>query len=178
MSATHVMRVERGLVPNVSVRLLARIGSVVGLDVRIRAYVGPDPIRDGPQARLLKRLLGRLHPGLNVRSEVPLPIQGDQRAWDASIGGFQSETSEDPFLAVDAETVLHDIQALLRRLALKMRDGGVESVLLVVADTRSNRAAVEGARDILATTFAVSSRRALAALAEGRHPGGSALIFL
>lgn len=58
MSATHVMRVERGLVPNVSVRLLARIGSVVGLDVRIRAYPGPDPIRDAAQTRLLGRLIG------------------------------------------------------------------------------------------------------------------------
>jgi hypothetical protein len=172
------MRAERGLVPNASVRLLARIGSVVGLDVRIRAYLGADPIRDAPQARLLKRFFARLHPALKVRSEVPLPIQGDQRAWDASIVGFQTQTSQDPFQAVDAETVLHDIQALLRRLALKMRDGHVGSVLLVVADTRSNRAAAEAARDVLATTFPISSRRALAALSAGRHPGGSALVFL
>jgi transcriptional regulator with XRE-family HTH domain len=45
-SPTRVMRIERGLVPEVSVRQLARIGAVVGLDVRTRAYPGGDPVRD------------------------------------------------------------------------------------------------------------------------------------
>jgi len=178
VSATHVMRVELGLVPNVGVRLLARIGSVVGLDVRIRAYPGPDPIRDAAQTRLLGRLIARLHPGLRVRTEVPLPIPGDLRAWDASIAGFAATSSGDPFLAVDAETVLSDLQALLRRLTLKMRDGGVDHVLLLVADTRSNRGAVAGASELLRDRFQVSTRQALAALRAGRHPGGSAIVFL
>jgi hypothetical protein len=172
------MRLERGLVPGASVRELTKIGAIVGLDVRIRAYPGPDPIRDTAQARLLARLRSRLDPNLSVRHEVPLPIPGDLRAWDAWISGFADQPSGGPGLPVDAETGLHDIQALLRRLSLKLRDSGLSDLLLVVADTRANRAAVSGAGDLLGSMFPNSSRRALAALGDGRHPGRSALVFL
>ena len=172
------MRIERGLVPGASVRELVRLGAVVGLDVRVRAYPGPDPIRDVAQTRLLGRLTARLHPSLTIRHEVPVPIAGDLRAWDAWIAGFVDVSPEKRGLAVDAETRLHDVQALLRRLSLKARDAGVDDVLLVVADTRSNRAAVAASADILGPMFPVLARRALAALAAGRHPGGSALVFL
>jgi transcriptional regulator with XRE-family HTH domain len=177
-SATQVMRIERGLVPNVSVRQVARIGGVVGLDVRLRAYPGPDPVRDTAQVRLLGRLEARLHDSLTFRTEVPLPIEGDRRAWDGWITGFVNLPGMKAGLPVDAETRLHDVQALLRRLALKVRDSGMEHVLLVLADTRTNRYALAHADPILAATFAVSPRKALAALANGRHPGGSAVIFL
>jgi transcriptional regulator with XRE-family HTH domain len=181
-SATQVMRIERGLVPEVSVRQLARIGAVVGLDVRLKAYLGADPIRDIAQVKLLSRLTARLHSDLHFRTEVPLPIDGDQRSWDGWISGFRDPGpgggAVGGGLPLDAETRLHDVQALLRRLALKLRDSSMEHVVLVVSDTRSNRQAVAAASDILATTFPISPRRALACLAAGRHPGGSALIFL
>jgi transcriptional regulator with XRE-family HTH domain len=177
-SATQVMRIERGLVPNVSVRQMARIGGVVGLDVRLRAYPGPDPVRDIAQVRLLGRLEARLHDSLTFRTEVPLPIEGDQRAWDGWISGFVDPPGQRAGLPVDAETTLQDVQALLRRLALKIRDSGAENVLLVLAETRANRYALAHADRILTATFPVSPRRALAALAAGRHPGGSAVIFL
>jgi transcriptional regulator with XRE-family HTH domain len=177
-SATQVMRIERGLVPDASVRQLARIGSIVGLDVRIRAYPGPDPVRDAAQAKLFGRLTLRLHPRLSIRSEVPMPIHGDLRAWDGWISGFVDQRPDLAGLPVDAETHVHDVQALLRRLSLKTRDSGTEHVLLVLADTRSNRDAVAGAADVLGSAFPIPPRRALAALAAGRHPGGSALVFL
>jgi hypothetical protein len=177
-SATQVMRLERGLVPGASVRDLTTIGAVVGLDVRIRAYPGPDPIRDAAQARLLARLIARLDDSLMIRYEVPLPVPGDLRAWDAWISAFVDQPEGRVGLAVDAETRVHDVQALLRRLSLKMRDSELTDVLLVLADTRSNHAAVAGAADLLGSMFPVSARRALAALADGRHPGGSALIFI
>jgi transcriptional regulator with XRE-family HTH domain len=176
-SASQVMRIERALVPDASVRQIARIGAVVGLDVRVRAYPGPDPIRDASQARLLGRLALRLYPRLVLRHEIPLPIPGDLRAWDGWISNFV-EPSDHIGLPVDAETRLHDVQALLRRLSLKARDSGVDHFLLVVADTRSNRRAVAAAADLLSATFPVSARRALAALEAGRHPGGSALVLI
>jgi hypothetical protein len=172
------MRVERGLVHNVSVSQMARIGGVVGLDVRVRAYPGPDPVRDIAQLRLLGRLEERLHGSLTFRTEVPLPIAGDQRSWDGWIRGFENRPDHGSGLPVDAETRLHDVQALLRRLALKVRDSGVEHVLLVLAETKANRYALAHADPILGATFPVSPRRALAALAAGRHPGGSAIVFL
>jgi transcriptional regulator with XRE-family HTH domain len=181
-SATQVMRIERGLVPEVSVRQLARIGAVVGLDVRTKVYLGADPIRDIAQVKLLGRLASRLHEDLSFRTEVPLPSEGDLRAWDGWIGGFDDpglgRARAGPGLPVDAETRLHDVQALLRRLTLKLRDSGMEHVLLVVSDTRSNRHALAASADILATVFPISPRRTLAALAAGQHPGGSALVFL
>ena len=45
----------------------------------------------------------------------------------------------------EAETVLDDVQALERRLALKVRDGGVDGVILVIADTARNRRALAAA---------------------------------
>ena len=81
-------------------------------------------------------------------------------------------------LPAEAETRVTDAQALFRRLESKRRDGGVGTVLLVVADTRSNRAAAAAARTAVAESFPVPARHALSALASGAHPGGSALIFL
>ena len=154
----------------VDARLVACLGSVVGLDVRLKAYPGGDPIRDAGQARLLERLRRELHPSLRWRTEVPLPIPGDLRAWDAVIQGAGWR------LAVEAETVLADIQALERKLTLKQRDGGVDHVLLLVADTPRNRRARASAPASLAALTG-NPRDVLAALRAGRDPGTSALIF-
>lgn len=112
---------------------LAAIGATVGLDVRLHAYLAGDPLRDAGQLRVLNRFRAQLHVSVNVRTEVPLPIEGDRRAWDAVVEGRGWRA------AVEVETVLDDIQALERRLALKARDGDMELVILVVADTPRNR---------------------------------------
>jgi hypothetical protein len=154
-----------------SVVELAAIGAAVGLDVRLHAYPAGDPIRDAGQQRLLGRFRARLHPSLVMLTEVPLPIAADLRAWDALIRG------PDWRRAAEAETVLDDIQALERRLALKVRDGGVDGVILVVADTPRNRRALAAAPGSL-SAFDRNARRVLSDLAAGRDPGGSSLILL
>jgi transcriptional regulator with XRE-family HTH domain len=175
MSYSNVGRIERASLPSVSVSQLARIGAVVGLDVRVRAYPGPTPLRDAGQIALFDRLRGRSAPILVMRNEVPLQIEGDLRAWDAVIVGF--EPPADP-LHAEGETRFYDAQAQLRRIALKARDGGVDTVLLVIADTPRNRAAVRAAGRMITDTFPIPPRAALAALAAGPHPGGSALVFV
>jgi transcriptional regulator with XRE-family HTH domain len=175
MSYSQVGRLERAVSPNVTLVHLAKVGAVVGLDVRLRTYPGSVPLRDAGQIALLDRLRTRLAPNLTMRTEVPLPIEGDLRAWDAVIAGF--EPTGDP-LHAEAETRLYDAQAQLRRIALKARDSGVEIVLLVLADTPRNRAAVQAAGRVIVDTYPVPSREALRALRQGRHPGGSALIFV
>ncbi|HET8785338.1 MAG TPA: hypothetical protein VFM38_06865 [Candidatus Limnocylindrales bacterium] len=175
MSYSQVGRIERAALPNVTVVQLAKVGAVVGLDVRLRAYPGPVPLRDAGQIALLDRLRQRLAPTLTMRTEVPLQIAGDLRAWDAVIGGF--EPLAEP-LHAEAETRLYDVQAQLRRIALKARDAGVEAILLVLADTPRNRGAVQAAGSILFDSYPVPSRGALRALRQGRHPGGSALVFV
>jgi hypothetical protein len=76
------------------------------------------------------------------------------------------------------ETRIHDAQGQFRRVALKLRDAELDSVLIVVADTPANRRAIAASERALAGMFPVSARMAFAALADGRHPGGSALIFV
>jgi transcriptional regulator with XRE-family HTH domain len=171
-AATHVDHVqvwelEHGRRSGLALPDLAALGAAVGLEVRLRAYPAGDPIRDAGQQRLLERLRRQLHPGLRWATEVPLPIPGDLRAWDAVISGDGWR------LAVEAETVLDDLQALERRLALKHRDGGVDHVLLLVAATRRNRAALGGAPSALAA-WRPMTRRILAALRAGRDPRHSA----
>jgi transcriptional regulator with XRE-family HTH domain len=175
MSYSQVGRIERASLPTVSVYQLARFGAVVGLDVRVRGYPGREPLRDAAQLALLQRLRGRLSSSLSVRTEVPLPIDGDLRAWDAVIAGFVPLADA---LHVEGETRLYDAQAQLRRIALKARDGGVDAVLLVVADTRTNRGAVRAARAMIEEAYPIPAREALGALRAGRHPGGSALVFV
>jgi transcriptional regulator with XRE-family HTH domain len=175
MSYSQVGRIERAALPSATLDQIARIGAVVGLDIRVRVYPGLAPVRDAGQVALVGRLRARLPAGLSLATEVPLPISGDQRAWDAVIDGL---AGTDARLHVEAETRLYDVQAQARRIALKARDGGAGAVLLLVADTPRNRVAVRSADASLADSFPVPARVALTALSAGRHPGGSAVVFL
>ena len=83
----QLWRFEHGVAGALRLDRISAVGAVVGLDVRLKAYPGGDPIRDAGQARLLERLRRELHPSLRWRTEVPLPIPGDLRAWDAMISG-------------------------------------------------------------------------------------------
>ncbi len=175
MSPAQAGRIERGVLGSVSLDQLARLGATVGLDLRVHAYPGPVSLADSAQVPLLGRLRSRIHSRLTVRSEVGLPIPGDQRAWDQLITGF--DPPREP-LPVEAESRFVDAQAQTRRIKLKLRDSGLSAVLVVVADTRRNRAAVAAARSVLAPDFPLPARQVLSALTAGRHPGGSALILL
>jgi transcriptional regulator with XRE-family HTH domain len=172
LSYSQVGRIERGEHAAVSVEQLAKIGSVVGLDVSLRMYPGGVPLRDAAQLALLERFRRRLSADLIFRTEVPLPGYGDQRAWDAIILG-----AGDP-VGIEAETRLTDVQAVERRIALKARDGGISRVILVIAGTRDNRAVVREASPLLAASFPIRGRTAMDALANGRDPGGWSLVLL
>jgi hypothetical protein len=93
------------------------------------------------------------------------------RAWDGVVYGAGAA------IAVEAETRLRDIQALLRRISLKQRDGDVTRVILLIADTRTNRR-VLGETQSLFGEFPVGPRSALAALRGGTDPGGSGVVIL
>lgn len=101
-----------------------------------------------------------------------MAIPGDRRAWDATV------TATTWCSGVEAETALADLRALDRRLALKARDGGMERVILLLLDSRRNRAALGSAGDVLRLRFPIASADALGCLARGADPGGNALILL
>jgi transcriptional regulator with XRE-family HTH domain len=172
LSHTQVSRLERGLVLGASVMVLGRVCRTVGLELAVRAYPGGDALRDLGQLRLLERFRSRIHPGLGWRTEVPLPQAGDKRAWDALVSG------PDWTVAVEAETRLSDVQALIRRLELKRRDGGIHDVIMLLADTRSNREALLEAREFANSGFPLAHGRILSALARGTDPGGSGIVIL
>jgi hypothetical protein len=71
-----------------------------------------------------------------------------------------------------------DEQALTRRLTLKLRDGGVDGVLLLLPDTRRTRDFVTGRGDGLRTLFPLDGRRAMELLGAGADPGDNAIIVL
>jgi hypothetical protein len=89
------------------------------------------------------------------------------------VSGFLDDG--DP-LPTEFESRLVDVQAQTRRIQLKLRDAGLTSVLLVLPDTRANRAAMAAGGPSLLADFPISPRVALARLAAGRHPGGSSII--
>ena len=171
LSRSQISRIERGLTPNLGVPQIARLLAAVGLDLSARAFPAGEPIRDAAHVRLLGSLRARLHPSLAWRTEVPLPIPGDLRAWDAVIVGRSWR------IGVECETRPRDLQALERRLALKERDGGLDSVLLLLRDSAHNGRIVRSSSGLLAR-FPVPGPRALALLAEGKSPGGNALVRL
>lgn len=172
MSHSQVGRLERGEVLDPSIGQLTRLATVVGLDLTLKAYPSSDAVRDAGQVRLLERLRIRLHASIRWRTEVPLPDARDLRAWDAmAIGdGWR--------IPIEAETRFTDGQALQRRLATKMRDGGVDRLVLLVAETRSNRAALIGAGAGLQQMFPLQQRAVLTALRDGEDPGGSGIVIL
>ena len=171
-SHSEVSRIERGLVAGVPYETLSVMGAVLGLDVPLRAYPNGDRVRDAAQLRLLAKLRAILPGSLRHRTEVPLPIPGDPRAWDEVIDGPSWS------LPVEAESRVRDTQALRRRLALKVRDAAVDRMLLVISDTRHNRAAMRLAAPDFAEAFPIRSSSALRALQRGEPPPGSAIVFL
>lgn len=171
LSRSQYSRLERGLAP-LDLEVLSLAFAVLGMDLTARAYPSGDAIRDAASQALLERLHRRCYPSIRWRTEVPLPMAGDLRAWDATgvapAFGF----------AVEAETRLRDLQAQERRWSLKQRDGGFERLIVLVADTRANREVVRLHADWVANRFPVPGRRALELLAAGIDPGGDSLILL
>jgi transcriptional regulator with XRE-family HTH domain len=172
VSHSWVWRIEQGESTNASLLDLARALAVVGLELSVRAYPAGSPLRDTAHARLLERLRHRLGTGVSWRTEVPLPNPGDLRSWDAVVSLAEIR------IGVEAETRVRDGQELERRLALKRRDGGVDRVILLLGDTRANRAFVVERAGSLKAGFPVEGRAALAALRRGLDPGGDAIVLV
>ncbi len=172
MSGPQVCRIERGCSPEVSIAALCRLLAVVGLELSARAYPAGEPTRDRAHLALLGRFRACLHGSLRWRMEAPFPIPGDLRAWDGHVGGVGWR------VGVEAETRPVDLQALQRRLALKLRDGGVDALILLLSDTRHNRGLLRAHADDLVERFPVPGRRALELLAAGVPPGGNAIVML
>ena len=100
-----------------------------------------------------------------------MPTPGDQRAWDAtaSLWGLR--------VGIEAELRPTDLQSLERRLALKKRDGAVARLILVLTDSRHDRALLRVTGESLRVPFPVQGRAARLALHSREDPGGDVLIL-
>ena len=87
-----------------------------------------------------------------------MPIPGDPRAWDALTGLWGLR------VGVEAETAPTDFQALERRIMLKAPDSGIERVVLVLADSKRDRALLRSEGASLRANFPLQGRAALAAI--------------
>jgi transcriptional regulator with XRE-family HTH domain len=172
VSHSHVARFERGELRAPEVEFMAGACALVGLELTLRTYLAGDALRDRPQHGLLERLHALIHVTLRWQFEVPVGDVGDLRAWDAEIRGQGWRAH------IEAETKLTDSQALLRKLALKVRDGGRGPLILLVADTRANRLALATLRPAFREMLPLDARPILAALREGREPPGSGIVVL
>ena len=175
LDRAQVARIFRGRSPSVSVIRVAQLLSVVGFELGARAYPGGPPIRDAAQLSLISRFRRELHGSLTWRGEVPvieIPGSGDRRAWDGAVLGA------DRSIRVEAETRPRDVQALVRRIALKQRDAQVECVILVLTDSRLNRELVRSAEPDLRSLFPEAPRVALRSLRAGRAPRQNAMLLL
>lgn len=172
ISGAQYSRIERGLVRGLSIEQASGLLASVGLDLSVRVYPGGQPLRDGAHAALLDRLRRELHRSLRVLTEVPFPMPRDQRAWDVVVVGQAWRHG------FEAETRPRDLQSLERRLALKVRDGGVDGASLLLLDSRHNRDFVRAHAASLMERFPVPGARALELLRAGVDPGAGSVILL
>jgi len=172
ISPAQYSRIERGLVRGLTIEQASTLLAAVGLELSIRVYPGAQPLRDAAHAALLDRLRAEVHRSIRIMSEVPFPNPADRRAWDLVLLGSSWRH------AFEAETRPRDLQAMERRLALKMRDGGVDAVSLLLLDSPYNRAFVREHAVPLRERFPVPGVREMELLRVGADPGGGSVILL
>jgi transcriptional regulator with XRE-family HTH domain len=171
-STARISMIERGLVPTVAYRDLARFAGVVGLKLYLRAYPAGRRLLDAPQLQLLDRFRSRVAADASLRTEVLMPLAGDLRAADCLV------TLAGITILVELITRLADFQAQSRAALLKQRDLGADRCLLVLAATRANRTALREADAAADASFPLRTREVLRALAAGHDPGGNGIVLL
>ncbi len=173
VSPTQLGRLERSELRCPSLALICRIARALGLTASLKLYPSGVPVRDAAHLALLGRFEALLATPLRLRREVPLPIVGDPRAWDATVVG----TGATCF--TEGETRLGDMQAIARRIELKLRDDGRGTiVVLVVARTRHNLQVLREHRESLRARFPLDGAAIARALRAGRLPSASGIIVL
>ena len=171
-STAWVSWTESGANRSLSIVDASRMLACVGLDLSVRGYPAGRGVRDEAQLELIERIRLVVASSWAWRTEVPIPIAGDPRAWDVVLRGPGGS------IGVEAETRLRDIQAVDRRVMLKLRDSGLDRAIILVGATRTNRLVLRELGESVRANYPVSSRRALDALANGRDPGGNAIVVL
>ena len=173
VSAQTQRRVEGGD-PSVGLHTLCRVAAPLGLKVWGRAYPQSAPtLRDTGQLRIAEMLIAAAHPRLSVAMEHSL---GNLRA--ADLVAF----SADEILDIEIERSLVDFQAQFRaanekRQLLGDRHDRPVRLVLVIEDSRANRAAVARHR-VISAALPAGTREIHAAIRTGRALGRDGLMWV
>jgi transcriptional regulator with XRE-family HTH domain len=173
ISPSQLSRLERNRIARPSIEQICRVAGALGQTPSLKLFPSGPAVRDSGQLALLARFESRLGPPLHDRREVPLSIQGDPRAWDGMVlGGVE------PFFE-EGESHLSDVQALARRVELKLRDDGrARVVILVVARSAYNRRVLAAHRESLRSQFPLDGAAIARAVRRGEAPPASGIIVV
>jgi hypothetical protein len=130
-------------------------------------------LADAGQLKLLARFNATIGDGWTWRTEVPVtPDPYDRRAFDAVLAAPRGS------VAVEAVSRLQDSQREVRAILKKQESADIERLILLLADTRHNRAALRAAAPTIRPAFPCSARDALSALRDGTPPRANAVILI
>lgn len=173
ISRSYAGRLERSEVAAPNVDHLASIAAALGLRLRFALYPDGEPVRDRVQLQLLDRLRTRIHPTIAWRTEVPIPLPGDRRAWDAVA------MADDGWTGIEAISRLGVVDATLRSVNQKQRDDPrIARVVLAIADTVRNRGALRSAITSVRAEYPLDTRTVLAAWGAGQSPSLSGIVLI
>lgn len=170
---SDISRMERLVsIDDVSFVDLSTVASLLGLELSAGLHPEGEAIRDKGHQALIHRFRALLSPAFRVMAEAPLPTTGDRRAWDLLL------RLPSQLIGVEAETRIRDMQRLVRHVHERERDGGADVILLVLADSRTNRGLVNELYEALGPNYATSPRLLLKCLRAGQPLPGPGVVLL
>jgi len=173
VSPSRLGRIERAETIEPSIVVMCRAARVLGLEAAIKLYPSGTPLRDAPSLRLAERFKALVAPPVRVRGETPLPARDDLRAWDGMV------VDDENAAFTEYESRFGDLQALTRRIALKLRDDPrAGAVIVVVARTRHNLRVLAEQREAMREQFPLDGAAIARELRAGRVPKHSGIIVL
>lgn len=172
-SQSEVNRLDKFRFESVSLVRLCETGAVLGLDLSASFHPAGDAVRDRGHQKVRGRVVGMVaSPPYAITHEAPFSGLEDIRCRDLLL------RLDDFAVGIEIETRVRDVQACVRRIRARERQGGVDEVVVVLADTAHNRRIVTELREALGPRFATDPRQIVAALRGGRPVTGSGVILV
>jgi len=103
---------------------------------------------------------------------VPLPMAGERRAWDLLL------RIPLQLVGVEAETKIRDVQAFVRRIREREREGGADVIVVVLSESAHNRRVLSQLLEALGPRYSTPPRSVLRALREGRPLAGGGVVIV
>jgi hypothetical protein len=171
-----ITRLEHAAFDDLGIVRLSEIASVLGYEVSVGLHPIGDPLRDKGQLACGRRFEAMLHDRWRVTDETLLPGAGEQRAWDKLLRLVDATPRY--LVGVDIESRIWDVQAIVRRTRQRERDGQVDHILIVLADTAHNRRVAGELRNGLGADYQAGARSLLAGLRRGERLVGPGVVLV